>query len=271
MRVGTRPRRGAVLLALLGGMALLAWSQRSSGNLWAQYEHEMQDPVNDPPDVDHKGEFALGRLRYRSPMDRRRGYSRWGIDANKGDRIFIGLVKRLTRIDVQPIETIIDVTDDNMFNHPWMFAVSVGDWQLSHADAARLRQYFDRGGFLMVDDFHNDYEWANFMQGMRMIDPGVQVDELDPSDSAFHTVYDLKERVRVPGANVVHDGMVERGGTTPHWRAIRDSKGRIMVAITFNQDIGDGWEFADEPDYPEQYSAMAIRLGVSYVVYAMTH
>jgi hypothetical protein len=81
----------------------------------------------------------------------------------------------------------------------------------------------------------------------------------------------MKDRVRVPGANVVHGSGIERGGTVPHWRAIRDPKGRMIVAISFNMDIGDGWEFADDPYYPEQFSSEAIRLGIGYAIYAMTH
>ena len=228
--------------------------------------------VDDPPDAGHKGEFVQGRLRYRSPLDGRRGgYSRWGIDANKGDRIFLSILRRLTRIEVQPVETIIDVDDDSIFEYPWLFAVSVGDWELSDSQAARLRKYFDRGGFLMVDDFHNESEWANFMDGMRQIYSDAQPMELDNSDAAFHVLFDLNERLRVSGANVVHGSGIERGGTIPHWRALRDGKGRMIVAICFNMDIGDGWEFADSPEYPERMASEAIRLGTNYVLYAMTH
>lgn len=262
--------RAAGLFLILGVFVTLSLAQRGS-RVWQRYEAEMQDPVEDPPDALHRGEFALGRLRYRSPLDWRGSYARWGIDANKGDRLFIGLLHRLTRLDVQPIETIIDVSSDEIFQHPWLFAVSVGDWQLSPSEADRLRKYFDRGGFLMVDDFHNEREWANFMAGIRLINPAAEVVEMEDSDPAFHTVFDLKERVRVPGANVVHGSGIERGGVIPHWRAVLDGRGRMMIAITFNMDIGDGWEFADEPDYPERFSSMAIRLGVNYVVYAMTH
>lgn len=251
--------------------AFVAFTQ-GRGRVWARYEHEMQDPVDDPPDAAQKSEFALGRLRYHSPIDGRWGrYYRWGIDVNKGDRIFITLLRRLTRIDVQPIETIIDITSDDIFNLPWIFAGSVGDWQLSASEADRLRKYFDRGGFLMVDDFHNDREWETFMTGMRQIDPKVQVEELEGGDPAFHTVFNLQERMRVVGANVVHGSGIERGGTNPHWRAIRDSQGRMIVAICFNMDVGDGWEFADDPEYPERMSSEAIRLGVNYVIYGMTH
>jgi hypothetical protein len=152
-----------------------------------------------------------------------------------------------------------------------MFAVSAGDWRLTPSQANRLRQYLDRGGFLFVDDFHNDREWANFMAGIRQIDPQAEVRDLADPDVIFHVAYDLKNRIRVPGQNVVHGSQVERGGTEPKWRGVFDSKGRVIVAISFNQDVGDGWEFADDPYYPEKYSAEAIRLGVNYVLYSLTH
>lgn len=264
-----RGRTGVALAVCLALAAAGAAQVRE--RVWARYEHEMQDPVDDPPDADRKGEFALGRLRYRSPLDRGFGrYFRWGIDANKGDRLFLGHLSRLTRIDVQPIETIIDASSDQIFEHPWLFAVSVGDWRLTDEEAARLRKYLDRGGFLMVDDFHNEREWGIFLSGIRQIDPGAQVVELADEDPAFHVVFNMNNRIRVPGANVVHDGGVERGGQVPHWRAVVDARGRIMVAICFNMDVGDGWEFADDPFYPEQFSYEAIRLGINYVLYAMT-
>jgi hypothetical protein len=239
----------------------------------ARYEHEMQDPVDDPPDALHKGEFALGRLRYRSGLDRGGWgrYARWGIDANKGDRLFIAILRRLTRLDVQPVETVIDVESDDIFEHPFLIAISVGDWQLSQSHADRLRKYFDRGGFLFVDDFHNEREWAAFMAGIHLIYPDAVADELSDDDPAFHVLFDLKERIRVPGANVVHGSGIERGGAVPHWRALRDANGRMFVAISFNQDVGDGWEFADDPEYPERCASQAMRLGTNYVMYAMTH
>jgi hypothetical protein len=269
LRGGTRSRLGA-LLALCCLSTTVSVPQVRQ-RVWARYEHEMQDPVDDPPDADRKGEFALGRLRYRSLRDGRGYYARWGIDANKGDRLLIGILTRLTRIDTQPIETIIDIDSDDVFDLPWLLAISVGDWNLSRSQAERLRKYFDRGGFLMVDDFHNDREWDNFMAGIRQIYPSGEALELEDEHPAFHVLYDMKERVRVPGANVVHGSGIERGGTVPHWRGIFDSRGRMIVAISFNQDVGDGWEFADDPDYPERFASEAIRIGTNYVLYAMTH
>ncbi len=271
MRLSIRHRVIIGVVLLLSAIASLGFGQYRT-RISARYEGEMQDPVEDPPDAYRKGEFALGRLRYRSPYDRGfGGYSRWGIDANKGDRLFIGLLHRLTRVDAQPVETIIDASDDNMFNHPWMVAISVGDWKLAPSEAARMRDYFDRGGFLFVDDFHNDREWANFMAGIHMMYPAAAARELTDDEPAFHVLYDLSHRIRVSGANVVHGSGIERGGISPHWRGVFDSNDRMIIAISFNQDVGDGWEFADDPDYPERQSSEGIRIGINYAIYAMTH
>jgi hypothetical protein len=248
-----------------------ALSGARTGRIWERYEHEMQDPVEDPPDADRKAEFELGRLRYRSPMDGRGFYHRWGIDANKGDRTFISILQRLTRIDARSVEHIIDIDSEDMFDRPFMLAISIGDWVITPDQAARLRKFFDRGGFLMVDDFHNDREWARFMAGMHQIYPGAEVVELADEDAPFHVLYDMKNRIRVPGANVVHGSQIERGGSEPHWRAVLDSKGRMIVAICFNMDVGDGLEFADDPQYPEKFASEAIRLTTNYALYALTH
>jgi hypothetical protein len=249
----------------------LAMAQQGRGvRRWAMYEREMQNPADDPPDAWENTEFAFGRLRYRSYRDNFR-YGRWGVDANKSDRQFITGLRRLTRIHARSVEQIVDVDSDEMYNWPWLYAVGVGDWVISEPQAARLRQYFERGGFLMVDDFHNEREWASFMAGVNRIYPGHQAEDLDLSDPIFHTVYEMRERYRVPGLNVVHGSEIERGGIYPAWRGVRDSHGRIVIAICFNQDLGDAWEWADIPEYPERYATMAWHIGINYVVYALTH
>ena len=188
------------------------------------YEYEMQNPVDDPPDAWDEAEFAFARLRFRSERPSWGGYARWGIDANKSDRLFIQGLQRLTRVHARSVEHIVDIDSDEIFDWPWLYAVAVGDWSLSESQAARLREYLDRGGFLMVDDFHADWEWTVFMSGMRQILPESRVVELADDDPIFHTVYDLSKRTRIPGANVVHEGGVERGGVVPHWRGILDDE-----------------------------------------------
>ncbi len=247
-----------------------ARNRSAGGQRWAQYEGEMQSPVDDPPDAWEETEFAFARLRFRS--QRARGwYLPWGIDANQADRLFSKVLRRLTRIHVRSVEHIVDVDSDEMFAWPFLYAVSVGDFEITDAQAARLREYLNRGGFLMVDDFHGESEWDEFSRVLYQILPDAEVVELPDDHPIFHTVFDLKQRVQIPGLNVVRGRGYERGGVNPHWRAAVDDKGRVLVAMCFNMDVGDAWEWADSPEYPEEYATMAYKLGINYVVYAMTH
>ncbi|MDZ7638075.1 MAG: DUF4159 domain-containing protein [Bryobacterales bacterium] len=237
---------------------------------WAQYEYEMQNPMPDPPDAWEERDFVFARLRFRAPQ-RRSHYQSWGIDANKSDRQFIQVVQRLTRVDARSVEEIVDVDSDDIFRFPFLYAVSVGDWEITDPQAARLREYFARGGFLMVDDFHAEEEWAGFAAVLTRVFPNGDVIDLPNSHPIFHTVYDLSERVRIPGLNVVHGRGVERGGEEPHWRAVVDAEGRVMVAICHNMDVADAWEWADLPEYPERFATEAYKLGINYMVYSLTH
>src|ERR1041385_1291253 len=264
-------RRG-MLIAILLCLAVLGAAQVARRpNRWAQYEREMQHPVDDPPDAGEKTEFAFGRLRFRSPRDGYFRRARWGTDSNKSERLFMTALRRLTRVHVRSIEEIVDVDSDEIFNWPFMYAVGVGDWVLTDSQAARLREYFLRGGFLMVDDFHNEREWATFMAGMRKALPGRQAGEMPDDDLAFQVAYDTRNPAHIPGYQIVYGQEWERGGVGGHYRAIVDEKGRVQVAICFNMDLGDAWEWADAPEYPEKSAGLAFRIGVNYVLYTMTH
>jgi hypothetical protein len=127
----------------------------------------------------------------------------------------------------------------------------------------------------MLDDFWREDEWARFEESMKAVFPDRPIVEIENADAIFHTVYDLDDRYQVPGQWALsgRGGINSQRavGTVAHWRGIFDDKGRIMVAMCFNSDLGDSWEWADDPSYPEKYSALGIRIGVNYVVYAMTH
>jgi Domain of unknown function (DUF4159) len=257
-------------LTVLTAVTVLGAAQSRNGmRRWAQYEYEMQDPAEDPPDAYREAEYAFARLRYRSYRRRR---PNWGTDSNKAERQFVQGVRRLTRIDTRSVEQIVDVDSDDVFNWPWLYAVEVGHWELSDSQAQRLRKYLDRGGFLMVDDFHGTYEWSVFLASLRKIFPDRPVVDVPNEDEIFHVFYDLDKRFQVPGLQYVYSGRTyERDGVTPQWRAIYDDKGRIQVAICHNMDLGDAWEWADNPRYPEPFAGLAFRIGVNYVVYPMTH
>ncbi len=262
---------GLVTLALAPVVIVRGFQTRHS----QQYEWEMQDPVDDPPDAGEKAEFAFARLRYRSARYGGRGYGRrssWGVDSNRADRLFEVATRRLTRIHTRSVEEVIDVDEGPMNDYPWLYAVEVGHWGLSAAQAKRLREYLDRGGFLMVDDFHGTREWEVFMEGLRQVYPDRPVVDLPDNDPIFHMISDLSDRFQVPGAQFLRSGRTyEQDGYHAAWRGIYDDKGRVVVAICHNMDLGDAWQYADEPRYPERYASLALRIGVNYVTYAMTH
>jgi hypothetical protein len=148
----------------------------------------------------------------------------------------------------------------------------VGYWALTDEEIGKFREYLLRGGFFMCDDFHGTYEWEVFNASMQKVFPDRPIVEIDNADPIFHTLYELDDRYQVPGAQYLRSGQVwEQDGKVPHWRGIYDDKNRLMVAICHNMDLGDSWEHADNPEYPEKFSALGIRIGVNYVVYAMTH
>ena len=165
----------------------------------------------------------------------------------------------------------MDGTDD-IYNFPAAYAVEVGHWELPEKEAGQLREYLLRGGFLMVDDFHGTREWEVFMASLQRVFPDQPAVVLPDGDAIFHTIYDLDKRFQVPGYQFVYSGRTfEYDGYEADWRAIYDAKGRIQVAICHNMDLGDAWEWSDNPQYPEPYAGLAYRIGINYIVYSMTH
>ena len=122
----------------------------------------------------------------------------------------------------------------------------------------------------MADDFHGTEEWTVFQESMKRVFPDRPIVEIAENDPIFHTIYDLTDRYQVVGAEHLETGH-KSDGYVARWRGIYDDKGRVMIAISFNSDIGDSWEWANESQYPEKYSALGIRIGLNYVIYSMTH
>ncbi len=226
-----------------------------------------------PPDWQEKTEFTRARLNYPSVRMGYRRYNSWTIDYPRSDRHLLAGIRRLTRVQTRSVEQVVDLDDiDEVFNWPFLYAVEVGHWDLTDAHCKKLREFLLRGGFLMVDDFHGTQEWEVFMASMNRIFPERPVVELDNKDVIFHVLYDLDERFQVPGAQWFQTGRTsEKDGYEPRWRGIYDDKGRVMVAICHNMDLGDAWEWSDDPSYPEKWASLAYRIAVNYTIYAMTH
>ncbi len=198
--------------------------------------------------------------------------NKWATDYPKAEHQFTIGVQRLSRVHANYLPDVISSDNDKLFDFPWIYAVEVGTWGFNESQAKRMREYLLRGGFLMVDDFHGDEEWVVFEEGLKRILPDAVVEDLTIKDDSFHILSDVRELAQVPAWRTISVGETsQKGGIEPHWRVVRDPKGRIIVAICHNMDIGDAWEWADDPRYPGKYASLAYQLGVNYVVYAMTH
>jgi hypothetical protein len=273
--------RPAVVLILA---ALGVWGVLRAQRPFQNYQAAEYDDFPLPPDWSKTTEWTRARLRYPSVYGNRR-YGpdlNWTIDAPRSDRHLLQGVRRLTRIDTRSVEQVVDLDGtDDVYNWPMMYAVEVGHWALPDNQAAQLREFLLRGGFLMVDDFHGDQpyhnvgsEWQVFLASMTKVFPDREIVDLEDSNAIFHTIYDLSERFQVAGWQWYRSGLTyEAGetGKTPHWRAIFDDKGRVMVAICHNMDLGDAWEWSDDPRYPEKWASLAYRIAMNYFMYDLTH
>jgi hypothetical protein len=219
------------------------------------------------------GEFSFARLYYQGNGGgcRNRRGSAWDTDYDSAEFYFREGVERLSRIDYGG-DLVLALDSDDIMDYPWLYAVEVGSWYLDENEAAMLREYLLRGGFLLVDDFWGACQWTLFEESMQRVFPDRPILELEESHPLMHTVYDLKMDVQIPGINYFRTGVTYQcDGCVQEWKGIFDDDGRLMVAINFNMDMGDAWEHADDPRYPQEMTTLALHFAVNYVIYAMTH
>ena len=204
------------------------------------------------------------------------GYGRrssWATDYPKADRQFLMGVRRLlTHLDLSGEDNAIPLDDPELRRYPFLYAVEVGRMSLSDTEVEGLRNYLLAGGFLVVDDFWGSDQWAHFESEMRRVLPENRIVDLPPDHPLLSAFYDVKELLQVPNiGNAMRGQTSEWDGYTPFLRGIYDDKGRLMVVINANTDLGDAWEWAERPEYPLKYSTFAYQMGVNFIVYGMSH
>jgi len=276
---GRRRFKFVLILASIFLLAVAAYGYQKEFRVYPPLEPYDDVPI--PEGGLRPSEWIVGRLMF--PSSRRArfggygnwlvGRTSWTVDYPRGDRHLTEALHRLTKIDVRPLEQPVNPDDgDDIYNWPFLYVNMPGSWDLTDAQAKKIRNHLLRGGFLMADNFWGPDEWEIFEAGIKRIFPDREAVDLDGDHPIFHTVFDTGDRYQIPGQWALRRGAMNRdGGIIPYWGAVEDDKSRVVVSITFNSDLGDSWAFADDPSYPERYSSMAIRLGTNYVVYAMTH
>jgi hypothetical protein len=265
----------AVIALLTGGAVGLAqrgrWSREFRPELidrngvpeWKNDEHFKSDV------------FTFVRVRYESFGGRGRGGGNWATDFPDSDLNFSYRLHELTSLEVDPHGKIIELTDDALFDYPFIYLVEPGRMWLRDEEVVALRRYLLNGGFLMVDDFWGEDEYANLYENMKRVFPDREPVELPLEHEIFHCVYDLKKKPQVPSIHAWYNGLTtERyDAEEAHYKGIFDDEGRMMVIICHNTDLGDGWEREGmDPQYFKEMSEKySYPMGINIITYAMTH
>jgi hypothetical protein len=227
--------------------------------------------------------FTFVRVRYRSDGWRRGGG--WRTDYPDSDLNFSYRLQELTSMEVHPDGRILELTDPELFDYPFIYMIEPGGIWLDEDERTALRRYLENGGFLMVDDFWGDDEWEGFMSEFRQVFPDRDVDaeltELEIGHPIFECVFKLHEKPQVPAISDAIRGRDQgitwewrkRGARDVSYRALHDDDGRMMCIICFNTDLGDGWEREGENEwYFREFSEKkSYPMGINIVFYALTH
>lgn len=249
---------------------------------------EYRDQQRGPRDIFASEFFTFARIRYTSygedPQFNLRG--RWTIDYPDSDVNFSWRLSQLTTVKVNTNEqgeykyAIVRPTDPELFDYPFVYLIEPGELVFTEEEAAGLRQYLMRGGFLMVDDFWGTAEWLNWeSQFARVLDPvEYPVVELPMTHPVFSCVFEIKEKPQVPNPwhwRQTGGGTSERGydSQQAHYKGVHNKDGRLIAIFCHNTDLGDGWEREgiSEDYFNEMSVKKAYPMGINIVVYALTH
>lgn len=224
-----------------------------------------------PPQGRSEQEFTFVRLIYTGRIPNY--YKNWYTDYPKGEKRLIEVFQRLSSARTAPQGIALPIHHPDLFIYPFVYSVEGGQMVLSDADARRMREYVNRGGFWMIDDFWGTFEWTNFEAQMKKVFPERSIVDLPLNHPVFHTLFDIEKVVQVPNSGYPYCNCPtwEQDGYAPHVRGILDPNGRLGVLILFNTDLMDGAEWSDDPNYPEFFSAFSYRMFSNAQLYALSH
>jgi len=222
------------------------------------------DPARDPGDVNL---FQFVRIRYNGYVDflgmGRFGPPPWMHDYPRAEKNFLKILLEVTSVQTTPDSyLILDLDDPEIMNYPSLYVSEPGYWNITDEEAANLREYLSRGGFVIFDDFRGIQEWENLTTAMMKVLPERSFQELTLDDPVFHCFYDIETLDMIPPYNVPGK---------PKFYGMFDDKNRLLAVANYNNDIGDYWEWADESFAPVSLSNEAFKFGVNYIIYGLTH
>lgn len=287
-RLPWRYFRFFILLALLAATVAVTFAQRGFGR--SRRQQQQTDIRGGTPtwELDKelpKDIFTFVRIQYTAVNSGRYGgwgRERWRTDWPDADINLAYRLQEMTSLKVDPDGKIMELTDPDLFNYPFIYMVEPGGLMLLDEEVPILRKYLLNGGFLMVDDFWGEAEWDNFYYEIKRVFPDREVQEIPMDHPIFHCVFDLgkeKNKLQVPNVNLgiqsQYTGITwERPDAHDvHIRGIYDDKGRLMVLACHNTDNGDGWEReGEDPYYFREFSEKkSYPLMINIIFYVMSH
>ena len=209
--------------------------------------------------------FRFVRIRFESPYAGRGwGGAMWAHDYPTAEENFYIALERTTAIHVQDPYLVLELKDDRIFEYSVLYLCEPGYWQMDEEDVEQLRQYLERGGFILFDDFRGNYEWINLYEQMQRVLPGNEPVEIPPTHPIWSIYFDV-DPVAAPSLVSGFQGST----TADRYMGYFDQAGRLMALANHNQDIGDGWEYPNR-DFANA-STVSFQMGINFVMYALTH
>ena len=258
------------------GLTALVLALLALGTVFGQQELSFIGRYDDVKNIKQEiggdtNQFVFARLIYNGRIPGY--YKNWYTDYPKCDEQLILGIKRLTNLHIADHEVAIPLTDPNLFKYPFLYSSEVGQLVFSDEDAAIMREYLARGGFWMVDDFWGSNEMDNFAHNIHKILPDAEIKDLPMNHPIFHTFYDIDKLIQTPSLAYAFNGGVtyETDGFYAEAKGVSDPQGRLMIFINHNTDLGDSYENADDPRYPEYFSMYGYRLAINAFLYSLTH
>jgi hypothetical protein len=264
----------------LGATLLVATSLSAQNGGWGR-EGRFAEPIRQGLPEQRTG-FMFCRLQYDRVLRFPSGFG-WSTDYPRSDRNFMIRLPQLTNTritkwdDGEPGHAVVRATDPNLFDCPFLFASDIGTAGFDEREAAALRAYLLKGGFLWVDDFWGQRAWAHWASQIQRVLPEYAIQDLTPEHPLYTSYYAVPKVPQIPSIQSWYatGGLTQERGFEPgdaNLRAIVDERGRILVLMTHNTDIADGWEREqDNEDFFYAFTAQAYGVGINVAIWMMSH
>ena len=247
---------------------------------WSDAAHPPRDQIGPSPvarasqiSTDDLG-FRFVRVRYQSHPGYRQ--NAWATDYPTAEQNLHEAIERTTGLYLEGPPIVLSLMDDRIFDHPVLYLTEPGYWQTHDGEVERLRTYLDRGGFLIIDDFH-DYgrgrigpQWINMYDNMKRVFPDREPVELTAEHPIWSIYYDIDPDAAISTKNGGRRFGMRFGPLDDVYYGLFDDDGRMMVVICYNQDIGDGWEWPGGRNLGEA-STVSFQMAINFIIYALTH